>query len=824
MKLIASLVIHLITVVSVATTSTGYDHYLLNCGAEATSSQLGFDDQTWFSDNNSTFSHSFSSTTAATTPTTTASQVPFGTARVFTANFTYSFPVSPGPKFIRLFFNPSSGVTDKDAYLTVHSNSGHLLLRNFSAYLFQYTPSQQNLGFVEKEFYLHVASSLLQLTFSPTRLAAGSYAFVNGIEVISVPENLYVGGTTSPVDLVNQPIQFSLKSTNALEKAYRLNVGGSEVAANTDSGRMYRRWSEDDPYLIGGFEGLPGLTEKENISYETVANYSAPTVVFRTFRVMGYITDACKRPVNLTWEFEVDLGFLYLVRLHWCEVDVNINSSNYRVFSVYIGGLLAEEQMDVFARAGSFSAIYRDYVVYIGIGDAGTSTRGNLQLAMHPDSLIVGHGGFGNVYKGTVHTDVGPTLVAIKRLKALSSQGAREFAMEIRLLSWLRHVNLVSLIGYCNDAGEMILVYEYMPHGTLRDHLQHNNTHLSWQERLKVCIGAACGLNYLHTGTDRMVIHRDVKSANILLDEAWVAKVADFGLSKLGPRVEDHSHVSTAVKGSFGYLDPEYYRRQHLTEKSDVYSFGVVLLEVMCGRVAVNPNLPKEQINLRIWARKNQLSGTLDSIVDPKLTGQIAPGSLRKFWEVAERCVRDEGAQRPLMADVIGSLELALKIQTESVTSQAVGKDYPILDIAYPATDANASVELMGNSASGDSSVEMKISGCLFLFLLASFHHSTNTKSNADATHEFNIPLDNNLSFQNDRQKHAYVALQAWKKVIQEDPKSVTSNWVGADVCSYTGVFCAPSPDDPATNVVAGIDLNHANIAGFLPDELGANA
>ncbi|XP_062232772.1 probable serine/threonine-protein kinase PBL26 isoform X2 [Phragmites australis] len=270
---------------------------------------------------------------------------------------------------------------------------------------------------------------------------------------------------------------------------------------------------------------------------------------------------------------------------------------------------------------------------------------------------LLGEGGFGRVYRGRLESG---QVVAVKQLDRDGAQGNREFVVEVLMLSLLHHPNLVNLVGYCADGEQRLLVYEYMALGSLADHLQLDNAPeqqqqraLSWETRMRVALGAARGLEYLHETANPPVIYRDLKSSNVLLDDALCPRLSDFGLAKLGP-VGDRS---PRVMGTYGYCAPEYVRAGTLTVKTDVYSFGVLLLELVTGRRAVDSTRPPAEQLLVAWARPMLRDGKrYRELADPLLWGDFPERDLKQAVAVAAMCLQDEASARPLMSDAAVTL------------------------------------------------------------------------------------------------------------------------------------------------------------------------
>ncbi|KAI3798555.1 hypothetical protein L1987_33832 [Smallanthus sonchifolius] len=285
-------------------------------------------------------------------------------------------------------------------------------------------------------------------------------------------------------------------------------------------------------------------------------------------------------------------------------------------------------------------------------------TYKELQLATDDftESNLVGKGGFGTVYRGMLRDG---TLSAIKMLCREGKQGERAFRSEVDLLSRLHCPYLVDLLGYCADNKHRILVFEYMPNGTLHDHLHLNDGRsqlLNWGIRLRIALDCARALEFLHEHTTPSVIHRDFKSTNILLDENFHGKVSDFGLAKIGSD-KLNGMISTRVLGTTGYLAPEYASTGKLTTKSDVYSYGVVLLELLTRRIPIDTNRPPGEHVLVSWALPRLTNrAAVEEMVDPNLRGQFSRKDLIQVAAIAAMCVQTEADYRPLMTDVVQSL------------------------------------------------------------------------------------------------------------------------------------------------------------------------
>ncbi|KAF0932242.1 hypothetical protein E2562_008748 [Oryza meyeriana var. granulata] len=295
-------------------------------------------------------------------------------------------------------------------------------------------------------------------------------------------------------------------------------------------------------------------------------------------------------------------------------------------------------------------------VSHLGWGHWYTLKELETATEMFADENVIGEGGYGIVYHGVLENG---TQVAVKNLLNNRGQAEKEFKVEVEAIGRVRHKNLVRLLGYCAEGNQRMLVYEYVDNGNLEQWLHGDVgpvSPLSWDSRMKIILGTAKGLMYLHEGLEPKVVHRDVKSSNILLDKHWNAKLSDFGLAKL--LGSEQSYVTTRVMGTFGYVAPEYAGTGMLNETSDVYSFGILIMEIISGRVPVDYNRPPGEVNLVDWLKTMVSTRNSEGVVDPKMPHKPTSRALKKALLVALRCVDPDARKRPKIGHVIHMLEV----------------------------------------------------------------------------------------------------------------------------------------------------------------------
>ncbi|XP_043692974.1 wall-associated receptor kinase 2-like [Telopea speciosissima] len=288
----------------------------------------------------------------------------------------------------------------------------------------------------------------------------------------------------------------------------------------------------------------------------------------------------------------------------------------------------------------------------------------------YAQTQILGHGGNGTVYKGILPDQ---RLVAIKKSKRVDESQIEQFINEVVILSQINHRNVVKLLGCCLETEVPILVYEFVTNKTLFHHIHGegcNNSQISWDIRLRIAVETSEAIAYLHSAASPPIIHRDIKSSNILLDDNYMAKVSDFGVSRLVPL--DYTQISTLVQGTWGYLDPEYFRSSQLTEKSDVYSFGVVLVELLTGKKALDSDGPDRDSNLALHFVTRFEEGNVWDIIDDRIMIEGCKMKLKEVLKIAERCLRVRGKERPTMKEVAMELQRLRMDQRYSSVAQNI--------------------------------------------------------------------------------------------------------------------------------------------------------
>ncbi|XP_051152279.1 probable LRR receptor-like serine/threonine-protein kinase At1g53430 [Andrographis paniculata] len=317
----------------------------------------------------------------------------------------------------------------------------------------------------------------------------------------------------------------------------------------------------------------------------------------------------------------------------------------------------------------------------------------------------IGEGGFGPVYRGVLSDG---TIIAVKQLSSKSKQGNREFVNEIGMISALQHPNLVRLFGCCIEGNQLLLIYEYLENNSLARALfgpEDQRLKLDWGTRMKICVGIARGLAYLHEESRLKIVHRDIKATNVLLDKDLNAKISDFGLAKLDE--EENTHISTRIAGTIGYMAPEYAMRGYLTDKADVYSFGIVALEIVSGKSNTNYRPKEEFVYLLDWAYVLQEQGNLLELVDPSLGSDFSKVGAMRMLNLALLCANPSPTLRPSMSAAVSMLEGKSPVQAPLVKRGGMGEDIRFKALEMLSQDSQTHVSSAAHESREQRGVSM---------------------------------------------------------------------------------------------------------------------
>ncbi|KAK6279974.1 hypothetical protein POUND7_020241 [Theobroma cacao] len=599
------------------------DNIALDCGSSTSGNSAMPGGRKWTGDKDSKVAlieESSSKSVSATALSQSSSilRVPYLTARISISQFTYVFPVTAGQKFIRLHFYPAQyqGFDRSKNFFSVKVGS-YSLLNNFSASL-----TAQYLGEASffKEFCVNLEQNQsLTVTFTPSM--SMSYAFINGIEVVSMPTNLYYSRLDDQgLPFIGQEAQFQINNYTALENVHRLNIGGNSIPAVNDTG-MYRNWYDDYFYLVPA--GVVASNTSIKLDYSIIPQYTAPDDVYRTARSMG--SNRTENLLyNLTWRLPVDSGFRYLVRLHFCEFDPYVETVSDRRFSIYIDNKTAEAAFDVMeASGGKGRPMYKDYVVMIG--NTGDKSEYTLFIALHPKNLFSAYAdGFLNGLEVFKLNNSGGNLAGPNPAPQAPPAGNEESSPKAEKSNTKR--KLLFSIGGCGIGLLIILVLLCCI--------------IVWRHRKMHWYGAYCKGSRFCCWMDPYKRKSFWAKSSSLPDELC----RHFSLDEIKAATSDFHEALIIGVGGFG----------------NVYK---VLFEVLCARKALDQKLAVDQVNLAHWVKKCIADGTLYQIIDPRLRGKISPECFKVFVEIAESCIQEAGVNRPLMNDVMEKLGFALELQ-----------------------------------------------------------------------------------------------------------------------------------------------------------------